>query len=62
MVKKEDSKIDLSLRESRMAAHGNEEISGKVKDPEINGLEDVVEGTVVRGYIKAITDVGVFVR
>ena len=49
MVKKEDSKIDLSLKESRMAAHGNEETSGKVKDPEINGLEDVVEGTVVRG-------------
>ena len=34
----------------------------KVRDPEITCLEDVEEGKVVRGYVKAVTDVGVFVR
>lgn len=31
-------------------------------DPEITSLEDLAEGDVVRGYVKAVTNVGVFVR
>jgi ribosomal protein S1 len=31
-------------------------------DPEITSLEDLEVGKVVRGFVKAITDVGVFVR
>lgn len=31
-------------------------------DPEIASLEDLEVGKVVRGFVKAVTDVGVFVR
>lgn len=51
--------VHLSLRESRKAVGG---AKVEARDPEITGLEDVEEGKVVRGYIKAVTDVGVFVR
>jgi len=57
VVKVDGKKIDVSVRNSRLGP-----VSGKVQDPELSGLEDVEEGTVVRGYVKAVTDVGVFVR
>ena len=45
---------------------GEERGRGVVKeescDPEIASLEDLEVGKVVRGFVKAITDVGVFVR
>ena len=31
-------------------------------DPEVASLEDLEVGKVVRGFVKAVTDVGVFVR
>ena len=52
-------KMDLSLRASRV--HGNTVLRDS-PDQEITSLEDLPEGTVVRGYIKAVTNVGVFVR
>lgn len=70
-------KIDLSLRASRLAqgasepgdSHGETEEeeekeggSGSPLDPEIVSLEDVPEGKVVRGYVKAVTEKGVYVR
>lgn len=51
--------MDLSLRASRV--HGNT-VLGDSPDQEITSLDDLPEGTVVRGYIKAVTNVGVFVR
>ncbi len=61
MVSVDGSKVDLSLRESRLAACRGE-AAGEVADPVISGLADVQEGGVIRGYVKAITDVGVFIR
>ena len=58
VVKVAGKKIDVSVRRSRRL----DSESGKVEDPELNGIEDVEEGAVVRGYVKAVTDVGVFVR
>lgn len=51
-------KMDLSLRASRV--HGNP--LGDSLDQEISSLEDLPEGTIVKGYVKAVTNVGVFVR
>lgn len=31
-------------------------------DPEVASLEDLEVGKLVRGFVKAVTDVGVFVR
>ena len=51
-------RMDLSLRPSRV--HGD--IAGAYPDQEIASLEDLPEGTIVRGFVKAVTDVGVFIR
>ena len=37
-------------------------VSKRSCDPEITSLEDLDVGKVVKGYVKAVTDVGVFVR
>ena len=58
MVHVEGDKLDLSLRNSRT----NPSDKVEVRDPEIQELGDLVKGQVVRGYVKAVTDVGVFVR
>ena len=58
------TKVDLSLRASRTGEElpfGLEQGGGAI-DPEISSLEDLPEGKVVRGYVKAVTDVGVFVQ
>lgn len=39
-----------------------EGVAERSRDPEIASLEDLEVGKVVRGFIKAVTDVGVFVR
>lgn len=39
-----------------------EGVSGRSCDQEIASLEDLDVGKVVRGYVKAVTDVGMFVR
>lgn len=36
--------------------------TSKVRDPEICDLGGLVEGQVVRGYVKSVTDFGAFVR
>ena len=51
-------RIDLSLRPSRVSG----EAGGDSPDCEITSLEDLPEGAIVRGYVKAATDVGVFLR
>ena len=57
-MKVSGEKIDLSLRPSRVSGQAE----GDSPDREITSLEDLPEGVVVRGYVKAVTDVGVFVR
>lgn len=42
-----------------METGGNKE---SVEDPEIESISDISKGQVLRGYVKAVTDVGVFVR
>ena len=56
MVRVDKDKLDFSLRESRV--RGDEE----VRDPEISDLGGLADGQIVRGYVKSITNVGVFVR
>ena len=58
MVGLSGDRLDLSLRPSRI--HGDD--VRKPPDPEITSLEDLPEGVVIRGYVKAVTDVGAFVR
>ena len=78
MVGVDGSKLDLSLRRSRTGepasdimqtdtegeeeGEGGEGVAGRSCDPEIASLEDLEVGKVVRGFVKAVTDVGVFVR
>lgn len=50
--------MDLSLRPSRVSTHP----VGDSPDREITSLEELPEGSIVRGYVKAVTAVGVFVR
>ena len=52
-----NGRIDLSLRES----HLGEEASD-IKDPEITSISDLKVGKIIRGYVKAKTDVGYFIR
>lgn len=69
------NKLDLSLRGSRTGESSTDDlqtdvedddtgegVSEKSCDPEIASLEDLDVGKVVRGYVKAVTDVGVFIR
>ena len=58
---KGERKFDLSLRGSRIAA-GVDGRGPKVRDPEVCDLGGLSEGQVVRGYVKAVTDIGVYVR
>lgn len=58
MVGVDDGRLDLSLRGSRAGRSEGVE----VRDPEICDLGDVVEGQVLRGYVKSVTDFGVYVR
>lgn len=57
MVRVDGDKLDLSLRESRVQSEESE-----VRDPEISDLGGLVEGQVLRGYVKSVTDFGVYVR
>ena len=61
VVAVDEDKVDLSLRASRTGEQVKEE-ADTPPDPEIASLEDLAEGDVVRGYVKAVTNVGVFVR
>ena len=77
MVDVDGDKLDLSLRRSRTGEpmdelmqtdteEEEEEREGGVArrscDLEVASLEDLEVNKVVRGYVKAVTDVGVFVR
>ena len=77
MVGVDGSKLDLSLRGSRTGEpveelqqtdteedkeEGGVSLEKRLCDPEVTSLEDLDVGQVVRGYVKAVTDVGVFVR
>ena len=71
------TKLDLSLRSSRTGEslvdleqtdgsededEGERGVSQVSCDPEITSLQDLAVGKIVRGYVKAVTDVGAFVR
>ncbi|KAM4852440.1 protein RRP5 homolog [Thomomys bottae] len=50
-----DQKLTLSLRSSRT----NPETKNKIEDPEINSIQDIKEGQLLRGYVKAVQPHGV---
>ncbi|XP_006756522.1 PREDICTED: protein RRP5 homolog isoform X3 [Myotis davidii] len=50
-----DEVLTLSLRSSRT----NPETKSKVPDPEINSIQDVQEGQLLRGYVKSVQPHGV---
>ena len=58
VVRVSGDQMDLSLRPSRLSGLP----VGDSQDREITSLEDLPEGSVVRGYVKAVTAVGLFVR
>lgn len=64
VVEIKDGQMDLSLRASRIGEGSNEWLGekGGKEDPEVTSLQDLAVGKVLRGYVKAVTDVGVFVR
>ena len=64
MVGVDGDKVDLSLRASRTgeSVKGVWPATDTTSDPEISSLEDVPEGMVVRGYVKAVTKMGAFVQ
>ncbi|KFP86282.1 Protein RRP5, partial [Apaloderma vittatum] len=51
-----NGKIQLSLRQSRL----NPKSNSKVEDVEITCIKDVKKGQLVRGYVKSVTQSGVF--
>ncbi|XP_042545191.1 protein RRP5 homolog isoform X1 [Dipodomys spectabilis] len=51
----EDQELTLSLRSSRT----NPETKNKIEDPEINSIQDIKEGQLLRGYVKSIQPNGV---
>ncbi|KAL1787295.1 RRP5-like [Sigmodon hispidus] len=53
----ENHVLALSLRSSR----ANREMKSKIEDPEINSIQDVKEGQLLRGYVKSILPDGVLV-
>ncbi|NXN07557.1 RRP5 protein, partial [Indicator maculatus] len=56
ILSNENSKIQLSLRQSWL----NPKSNSKVEDVEITCIKDVKKGQLVRGYVKSITPSGVF--
>ncbi|XP_026706791.1 protein RRP5 homolog isoform X1 [Athene cunicularia] len=56
ILSSEHGKIQLSLRQSRL----NPKSNNKVEDVEITCVKDVKKGQLVRGYVKSITQSGVF--
>ncbi|XP_006831373.1 PREDICTED: protein RRP5 homolog [Chrysochloris asiatica] len=52
-----DPVLTLSLRLSRT----NPETKSKIEDPEINSIEDIKEGQLLRGYVKALEPRGVLI-
>lgn len=55
----QNHQIVLSTRPSRLAQ--DESAKGSVLDPEISGLEALRIGQTIRGFVKGITDSGLFV-
>ncbi|XP_064000521.1 protein RRP5 homolog [Pogoniulus pusillus] len=56
ILSNENSKIQLSLRRSRLNPKNN----SKVEDTEITCIKDIKKGQLVRGYVKSIAPSGVF--
>ena len=55
-------RLDLSSRASRTEEGEGEEAGSQVRDPEICDLGGLTQGKLVRGYVKSVTDFGVYVR
>ncbi|XP_036027752.1 protein RRP5 homolog [Onychomys torridus] len=53
----EDRVLALSLRSSRT----NRETKSKIQDPEINSIQDIKEGQLLRGYVKSVLSDSVLV-
>lgn len=54
--------MDLSLRSSRTGEHKDRSPDDEPIDTEVGGVEDLSIGQVLRGYVKAVTDTGNFIR
>uniref|UniRef100_A0A8C4Y2A5 Protein RRP5 homolog n=1 Tax=Gopherus evgoodei TaxID=1825980 RepID=A0A8C4Y2A5_9SAUR len=54
VLSNEDNKIEISLRQSRT----NPKSKNKVEDPEVQRIEDVREGQLVRGYVRSVKQSG----
>ena len=57
-----DGELDLSSRVSRTSPEETTGEEREVRDPEICDLGGLVEKKLVRGYVKSVTDLGVYVR
>ena len=55
-------RVFLSLRKTRVDKIDHTHPDACVSDMEYNSVEQLSSGTIVRGYVKAVTRVGVFVR
>ena len=62
MVEVDDDKIDLSLRSSRSGCEDDGVDKDQPVDIEVTGVDQLMEGQVLRGYVTAVTDTGNFVR
>ncbi|GAA5986306.1 hypothetical protein JCM10908_003698 [Rhodotorula pacifica] len=54
-------RLDLSLRASRVRQAQGVEV-GNIKDPVVSGLDGLVPGSKVRGFVKNIANAGLFVE
>ncbi len=57
-----ESKLDFSMRASRTGVEPDGGSKECEVDPEIESISDLTKNQLLRGYIKAVTDVGIFVR
>uniref|UniRef100_A0A1A7XIX3 Protein RRP5 homolog n=1 Tax=Iconisemion striatum TaxID=60296 RepID=A0A1A7XIX3_9TELE len=48
----------LSLRPSRLSPQQAE----RARDPEVSSLDQLKEGQIIRGYLKSVTEQGIFIR
>jgi rRNA biogenesis protein RRP5 len=55
-------KIDLSMRQSRLnEAENAEDEDAEIRDPIVESLDELEDGKEVRGFVRSISDAGVFV-
>lgn len=56
----ESKRIELSMRKSRL--HGEDDASVEIRDTIYDDIDELSEGERLRGFVKSISDAGVFVE